>query len=264
MSYTRVGRHNIIWNGRITIGPSPWFLVGLVGLLAVSGMWLISACELNGVYRFAFSVLILIDISLAFRVGLSDPGIVPRSTSPGIPAGFNKPIETEINGVKLERKWCFTCNLYRPLRSKHCGICNCCVERFDHHCVWFSNCIGNRNFRSFFSFLIAVFSTLFFILVFVASSTTLHWTSRISIQIASLVGAVLLGNMIKHHLTVIMRGATSYEFDVKNFTKPSPFSLGSWHANLADFFSRRTGSSHFQKSALPRALDEEELVGLSL
>ena len=48
-----------------------------------------------------------------------------------------------------ERRWCSTCHIWRPPRASHCGICNRCFERWDHHCPWVGNCVGLGNQRAY-------------------------------------------------------------------------------------------------------------------
>ena len=44
----------------------------------------------------------------------------------------------------------------RPLRAKHCRICDRCVAQFDHHCPYIYNCVGLRNRGWFLLFTLSV------------------------------------------------------------------------------------------------------------
>jgi palmitoyltransferase len=73
------------------------------------------------------------------------------------PGYLKKEPETKLKQLaeKYEStKICFNCFIKRVPRSRHCLICNLCVERFDHHCPWINNCIGARNFAIFYVFLL--------------------------------------------------------------------------------------------------------------
>lgn len=51
---------------------------------------------------------------------------------------------------------CPFCQIIRLPRSRHCNICNRCVERYDHHCPWVNNCVGRSNHAYFFFHLVTV------------------------------------------------------------------------------------------------------------
>jgi hypothetical protein len=62
---------------------------------------------------------------------------------------------------------CPECLIIKTPRSRHCSVCNKCVERYDHHCPWINNCVGINNHRSFIIFLLSLIVAI--ISVFVGS-----------------------------------------------------------------------------------------------
>jgi len=96
-----------------------------------------------------------------------DPGFIPRNTTPVVPTPpkFTTVKHTEEDGTFEYWKWCHTCNIWRPPRSKHCRDSDACTRVFDHYCPWMGNTIGARNHFHFYMFLLTTitFATLLFL-----------------------------------------------------------------------------------------------------
>ncbi|KAL8439384.1 hypothetical protein Efla_001854 [Eimeria flavescens] len=125
---------------------------------AWSGGWFAWLCVLGkaGVYTALLLIIVLI---------CSNPGILPRRPKGDssveelmdLLAAPETPPET-IEEIDMQRL-CYSCWVYRPIRTKHCRVCDRCVEGFDHHCPWIANCVGYGNARCLTGWLLCVCCT---------------------------------------------------------------------------------------------------------
>lgn len=95
------------------------------------------------------SVVVFCALCLTMAV-CCDPGYL----KPG-PVDFLNLLE-----VSDSTQLCPDCKAVRTSRSRHCSVCNRCIERFDHHCPWINNCVGLGNHNYFYLFVVSMFIVL--------------------------------------------------------------------------------------------------------
>ncbi|XP_037798809.1 palmitoyltransferase ZDHHC18-like [Penaeus monodon] len=187
------GRNKFYCDGRIMMAQQTGIFYFTVGLIFVTNvLFFVFDCPFLAKYLTPAipavgALLFIFVMSSLFHTSFSDPGIIPRATAEEaiytekqieVPNSGNVPSyrppprtkEITVRGVTVKLKYCFTCKIFRPPRASHCSICDNCVERFDHHCPWVGNCVGKRNYRYFYLFIIS----LAFLCVFIFSCVIAH------------------------------------------------------------------------------------------
>lgn len=94
-----------------------------------------------------YIILLIIELTSFAMLHYSNPGILINQSNKG---GLLSLVE---NGHNVN-DYCPNCFIRKIRTTKHCVICNKCIDMFDHHCVWVNNCIGRKNFKLFIVFLI--------------------------------------------------------------------------------------------------------------
>jgi len=276
--------------GRIMIGSEYKYLIFTFSSINVASL-LLFIFVLNGLFSsrgglivIGCLLLILTDYFL-LRTLATDPGIIMKSL-----AFMEQPLElsdiprratlkTKCSSVTIKSyfhkvKYCHTCNIYRPPRTTHCGICDVCVEVFDHHCPWLGTCIGKRNYKFFYLFVLF----LTFLDIFMLTTCVVEFIDRLKnsnrdepneisgafgnnfdinpltilIFILSFICAIFVWGLLAYHTYLIATNQTTHEQLKKVWTKTSgnPYSKGNFFKSLWKLFKWNLRKSYIQNMHL--------------
>ena len=211
------------------------------------------------------SILYLISIFSSLRGGFTDPGILTRQNQDFYYNSNKNTIRYIINGNILNLNYCYSCSLFRPPRTSHCSVCDNCVERFDHHCIWLGNCIGKRNYKFFYFLILTVNLNAFFQVCYCIFLICFHGEKnrkkdKFDFIVIFSMSFVLFfdvcfilfftGKLLLVHTYLIFKNLTFYEDIKKKWNKPPGINLlykgicYSWNRVIC-FFSPKSTLSIF-------------------
>ncbi|CAK7340316.1 unnamed protein product [Dovyalis caffra] len=283
------GNNKFLCGGRAVFGPDAaslfltTFLIGGPAIAFCIKMLLLIIRTNDPCYDFPVLVgglaLTIMDFVFLFMTSGRDPGIIPRNSQPpesdeslGSTNQSMEWVNNKITDLKLPRtkdiiinghsikvKFCETCLLYRPPRASHCSICNNCIQKFDHHCPWVGQCIGQRNYPFFIGFIST--STTLCIYVFMFSwfnvlrqhrtlwNAMSHDVLSVVLIAYCFVAVWFVGGLTLFHVYLIGTNQTTYEnFRYRYDKKENPFNRGIINNLKQVFFSKVPASQiNFQE-----------------
>ncbi|XP_028780831.1 probable protein S-acyltransferase 17 [Neltuma alba] len=135
--------------------PNPILQILYFGIIGITYYFIVKSSfayipgyYLSEIHRYTSLLAVAVGILLFLLTSFSDPGTINSDNVSQYLFAY------PYDNIIYAEKECSTCKIQKPARSKHCSICDRCVARFDHHCGWMNNCIGERNTRYFMAFLL--------------------------------------------------------------------------------------------------------------
>ncbi|XP_044498650.1 probable protein S-acyltransferase 17 [Mangifera indica] len=135
--------------------PNPILQIIYLAIIAGTYYFIAKSCfsyipgyYLSGIHRYTSLLGVVVGVILFLLTSFTDAGTVNAENVSQYLSAY------PYDNIIFTEKECSTCKIPKPARSKHCSICGRCVARFDHHCGWMNNCIGERNTRYFWAFLL--------------------------------------------------------------------------------------------------------------
>ncbi|XP_059905884.1 palmitoyltransferase ZDHHC12-B isoform X1 [Gadus macrocephalus] len=211
-----------------------------------------------------FVLLVLVSVLLYFAVSLMDPGFILNDDN-GLQFTLGTTEEQQDmipppTSKSLRQRRCGHCLLQQqPMRSKHCQTCQHCVRRYDHHCPWIENCVGERNHRWFVLYLAVQLLVLLWGLHmawtgFSAADSWQAWLRSNGVLLAAAAAVALLSLtvllLLGSHLYLVSLNTTTWEFMSRHRISylrhcgadENPFDRGA-ALNLWGFFCAPGGSA---------------------
>ncbi|KAI9274643.1 DHHC palmitoyltransferase-domain-containing protein [Phascolomyces articulosus] len=241
------GRNKFFCDGRLmTSREYGAFTITVILLVAPCVLFAVFTCpflwtQVHPAIPIVFAYVFILALVSMIKTSWSDPGIIPRdldiptatddsnilSSSNSTHSDILLPKEIKIKDMSWTLKYCETCRIYRPPRASHCRQCDNCVENEDHHCIWLNNCIGKRNYRSFFVCISA--STV--LCLYIIGFCLVHMLTMLQqegsdmtfgymfgqapvsfvLAIVCFVLLFMVGGLTLYHCSLIMRGVTTHE-----------------------------------------------------
>lgn len=124
-----------------------WIVFIITGVINFAVLVEIQFDKLKITAQVIYVIVYVLHIVSHFAAALIDPSEKElRKLEVNIVPEFDRSIHAHV----IENGRCHLCNIFTSSKkTKHCSLCNKCVEQFDHHCKWLNSCVGRRNYGAF-------------------------------------------------------------------------------------------------------------------
>lgn len=200
-----------------------------------------------------YHVLVAMLVWCYLACAVTDAGTVPNGWRPveDVAAAMRAIERGEFDRADHARpRYCRKCEAWKPERAHHCSVCNQCVLRMDHHCVWIANCVGVYNTKAFLLFMTytaaaCLVSGAMLVPKFVRSlSGTVEEEDPVEIALVLFVFildvafAISILGFLVMHVGLVVKNITTIEMYEKIRTTPWRYDKGK-RKNFEEVFGRK-------------------------